>query len=322
LNRLSSREPVVAKGTIRSVSTGFFGGPPFYYGEIDLDEGGSGGAVFALKGGRPVTDHDGRLVLRGILVAVGPRAKNGRPYSEDQNYTIIIGLQDEFRDLVEGKSHGPLLVERAQCLEDVAPEISVISEPVPSLDPETPAPFPQQGTCSAGTPGADCTKIAKELRKLADEIETLAASSPAKRKLQFKLRNDTSCPICFTYNRCNEYGCWDETVRASGKSTLFAGVSKQAPVIRNPQFCATGPLLAAWRPPLPLKRPVLPPPLPPRKALATFSAAKEGEARGRLGADGRGHPRLEPRADHRAARLLGPSGDFWRKTPRVNHAHT
>ena len=46
LNRLSSREPVVAEGTIRSVSTGFFGGPPFYYGEIDLDEGGINAAPF------------------------------------------------------------------------------------------------------------------------------------------------------------------------------------------------------------------------------------------------------------------------------------
>ncbi|HUU26085.1 MAG TPA: trypsin-like peptidase domain-containing protein, partial [Methyloceanibacter sp.] len=46
LNKISSREPVLAKGTIRSVSSGVFGGAPFYYADIDLDEGGSGGAVF------------------------------------------------------------------------------------------------------------------------------------------------------------------------------------------------------------------------------------------------------------------------------------
>ncbi len=77
LNKISSREPVLAKGTIRSVSNAFFGGPPFYYADIDLDEGGSGGAVFALKDGRPVSDDEGRLILRGILVAVGPHARNG-----------------------------------------------------------------------------------------------------------------------------------------------------------------------------------------------------------------------------------------------------
>ena len=92
LNKISDREPVVAKGKIRRVLDGVLGGPPFYYADIDFDVGGSGGAVFALMDGRPVSDDEGRLILRGISVAYGPHAKNGRPYSEERNYTIIIGL--------------------------------------------------------------------------------------------------------------------------------------------------------------------------------------------------------------------------------------
>jgi hypothetical protein len=272
LNRISSREPVVAKGTIRSVSSGLFGGPPFYYADVDLDEGGSGGAVFALKDGRPVSDDEGRLVLRGILVGTGPHGRNGRPYSEDRNYTIVIGLQGEFRDLVEGKAHRPIIVQQAPCLQGGAAKIDVIAESVPSPPSEELAPVLQQDGCSsdaapdgeARKANAKCTKLAKQLQDLAKGIATLAASSRVKGKHQFKLRNDTSCPICFTYQRCNDYGCWDEMVRASAKSTLFAGVSARAPVIENPQFCASGGLLADWRPPLPPKKPAPPPPLPPR----------------------------------------------------------
>ena len=102
---------MVAKGQIRKVLDGVLGGPPFYYADIDIDDGGSGGAVFALMDGRPVSDDEGHLILRGISVAYGPRAKNGKPYSEERNYTIIIGLQAEFRDLVEGKAHKPAAVE-------------------------------------------------------------------------------------------------------------------------------------------------------------------------------------------------------------------
>ena len=279
LNKISLREPVLAKGTVRSVSTGFWGGPPFYYGEIDLDEGGSGGAVFALKDGRPVSDSDGRLVLRGILVAVGPRAKTGAPYSEDRNYTIIVGLQDEFRQLVKGKAHRSFPVEQAQCLDGSAAKIDVVSESIPL--PQTPglAPFLHEDACSR-EPNAACTQLAKELKELAKGIETLAATSASssrkKENQQFKLKNDTNCPICFTYNRCNGYGCWDEMVRASGKSTLFAGVSERAPEIKNPQFCASGGLLADWRPPLPPMKPALPPPLPPRKPGLTLAVADSG----------------------------------------------
>jgi trypsin-like peptidase len=279
LNKISSREPVLARGAIRSVSTGLFGGPPFYYGEIDLDEGGSGGAVFALKDGRPVADDDGRLILRGLLVAHGPNAKDGQPYSEDRNYTIVIGLQEEFRDLVAGKASRPVVVEQAQCLAGGAAKITVIAEPVPA-QPEPLAPFLQQDACDseAGEAKASCTKLAQDMKKLARGMETLAASSRRDVKQQFKLKNDTGCPVCFTYERCNEYGCWDEAVRASGKSTLFAGVSARAPVIKNPQFCASGPLLALWRPPLPLKRPTPPPPLPSRKPGPLLSAAGLPEA--------------------------------------------
>ena len=293
LNRLSLREPVVAKGAIRSVSTGFWGGPPFYYAEIDLDEGGSGGAVFALRNGRPVTDSAGRIVLRGVLVAVGPKGRNGQPYSEDRNYTIIVGLQDEFRDLVMGKANRLVPVEQTQCLDDGPAKIDVIAEPIPVPQSDLITPLVEQDACGGETTD-NCAKLAKKLKDLEKGIETLAAASASsprgKEKRQFKLKNDTSCPVCFTFNRCNEYGCWDEVVRASAKSTLFAGIGTRPPEIRNPQFCMSGQLLADWRPPPPPRRPLPPPPLPPRKpgltlvglanitdaaSEAQFSAAKE-----------------------------------------------
>ncbi len=200
LNKLSSREPVLAKGTIRSVSSGFWGGPTFYYADIDLDEGGSGGAVFALKDGRPISDDKGRLILRGILVAHGPRAKTGRPYSEEQNYTILIGLEAEFRDLVEGKAYRPAPVEQAPCPQDEVAKIDVISESVPVPRSELLASFGRKDACSreattgheAGTANANCKKLAKDLEDLAKGMETLATSSRAKGKHQFKLKNDTS----------------------------------------------------------------------------------------------------------------------------------
>ena len=67
LNKISDREPVVAKGNIKRVLDGVLGGPPFYYADLDLDDGGSGGAVFALKDGRPVADDDGRLDPAGNI---------------------------------------------------------------------------------------------------------------------------------------------------------------------------------------------------------------------------------------------------------------
>ncbi|MCI0628847.1 MAG: serine protease [Acidobacteria bacterium] len=238
LNKISGREPVLAKGKIRNSFSGrVLGGPPFYYADIDFDLGGSGGAVFALMDGRPVSDDEGHLILRGISVAYGLRAKNGRPYSEERNYTIIVGLQAEFRDLVKGKAHKPAAVEPAPCLQGGAAKINVISESVPLTQSETLTPVLQQYACSreatpdrkAGKAKANCAELAKGLK--------LAASQRVKEKHEFRLKNDTSCKICFTYNRCNDYGCWDEVVRLSGKSTLFAGVRERAPVIKNPQFC-------------------------------------------------------------------------------------
>jgi hypothetical protein len=249
LNKISGREPVLAKGKIRKVfegilggppfyyAKGVLGGPPFYYSDIDFDEGGSGGAVFALKNGRPVSDDEGRLILRGISVAFGPRAKDGRPYSEDRNYTIIIGLQEEFRDLVKGKADKPAAIEPASCSQGGAAKIDVISESVPLTESEGLAPFLQQNTCGGeATPepkarktNANCTKLSKGSK--------ISALRRAKEKHGFTLKNDTSCGICFTYNRCNDYGCWDAIMRLSGESTLFGGVTEQAPVIKNPQFC-------------------------------------------------------------------------------------
>jgi hypothetical protein len=249
LNKISSREPVLATGKVRRVLEGVLGGPPFYYADVDLDEGGSGGAVFALADRRPqlphaarpllspVSDDEGRLVLRGISVAFGPRAKSGKPYSEERNYTIVIGLEAEFRDLVEGKAQKLPAVEPAPCLQGGTAKINVISESVPLSQPEALAPSLQQKACGreakpgrkAAKANADCAKLAKGSKR--------AAPPRAKEKRAFTLKNDTSCRICFTYNRCNAYGCWDEAVRLSAKSSLSAGVGERAPAIKSPQFC-------------------------------------------------------------------------------------
>jgi hypothetical protein len=246
LNKISNREPVLATGKVRRVLDGVLGGPPFYYADIDLDEGGSGGAVFALRDERlrfphpdgpkpaPVSNDEGRLVLKGISVALGPRAKSGKPYSEERNYTIVIGLEAEFRDLVQGKALKRAAVEAAPCLQGGTPKVTVISESVPLSQPESFALPPQQKACGdvgrkAAKANAKCTKPAKGSKRAAPPRE--------KEKRAFTLKNDTSCRICFTYNRCNAYGCWDEAVRLSGKSSLSAGVGEGAPAIKNPQFC-------------------------------------------------------------------------------------
>jgi hypothetical protein len=238
LNKVSGREPVLAKGKIRDSFSGqVLGGPPFYYTDIDFDVGGSGGAVFALMDGRPVSDDEGRLILRGISVAYGLRAKTGKPYSEERNFTIVIGLEAEFRDVVKGKAHKRAPTEPAPCLQGGAAKINVISDSVSLIQSETLAPVLQQHACNrqatpdrkAGKAKANCAELAKGLK--------LAASQRVKEKHEFRLKNDTSCKICFTYDRCNGYGCWDEAVRLSGKSMLFAGVRERAPAIKNPQFC-------------------------------------------------------------------------------------
>jgi hypothetical protein len=248
LNKISNREPVLATGKVRRVLEGVLGGPPFYYADIDLDEGGSGGAVFALADRSPqlphadrpllspVSNDDGRLVLRGISVAFGPRAKSGKPYSDERNYTIVIGLEAEFRDLVEGKAQKPVAVELASCPQGGAAKVNVISESVPPTQSET-LPLLQQKPCGreakpgrkAAKANANCAKPAKGSKR--------AAPPRVKQKREYTLKNDTSCRICFTYNRCNAYGCWDEAVRLSSKSSLSAGVGEGAPAIRNPQFC-------------------------------------------------------------------------------------
>jgi hypothetical protein len=248
LNKLSGREPVVAKGRIRRVLEGVLGGPPFYYADIDFDVGGSGGAVFALTERRPpfphagrayavpVADGQGRLVLRGISVGYGPQAKNNKPYSGERNYTIVIGLEAEFRDLVEGKAEEPS-VEPAACPQGGSAKIDVISASVSAAQPEALAPSLRQYACGReATPNRKARKVNANCAKLAKGLQ-LAASKRVKEKHEFTLKNDTSCRICFTYDRCNGYGCWDEAVRLNGKSTLFAGLSERAPAIKNPQFC-------------------------------------------------------------------------------------
>ncbi len=73
----------------------------------------------------------------------------------------------------------------------------------------------------------------------------LAAPRRAKQKREFTLKNETSCEICFTYDRCNDYGCWDQAVSLSGELSLSAGVRERAPLVKNPQFCNSGGALAA-----------------------------------------------------------------------------
>ena len=235
LNKLSDREPVVAKGNIKRVLDGVLGGPPFYYADLDLDDGGSGGAVFALKDGRAVAGDDGRLVLRGISVAYGLRAKNGKPYSDERNYTVIIGLEADFRDLVEGKGEVPAAVEPAGCGQGGAAKITVLSDAAAASQSEAPAASLRPAACGRGAmPGrragkANCAALAKGLKR--------AAAQRVKETHDFTLKNDTSCTICFSYDRCNHYGCWDEAMKLSGKSSLSAGMREQAPAIKNPQFC-------------------------------------------------------------------------------------
>jgi hypothetical protein len=294
LNKLSRREPVVAKGQIRNVFGGFFGGPPFYHADLDFDVGGSGGAVFALKDGRPVADDQGRLILKGLLVAYALNAKNNRPYSEDRNFTIVIGLEADFREIVEGKARSAPAVEPALCLEDGEAKINVISDSI-APPPDALATALEQTACSrdaTADPAAkgvktSCAALAKELKKLAGLKR--GASRRPKEKREFRLKNETSCPICFTYDRCNAYGCWDETVKLSGKSMLFAGVRREAPEIKSPQFC--GAMTTQVAAASPASDAESPPPLPSRKpdsvlagaggsgdyaaASAKFAAAKE-----------------------------------------------
>jgi hypothetical protein len=131
-------------------------------------------------------------------------------------------------------------VEPAPCLQGGTAKVNVISESVPLTQSDTIAPFLQQSACSRkATPDRKAAKAKANCAELAKGLK-LAASQRVKEKHEFRLKNDTSCPICFTYNRCNDYGCWDEVVRLSGKSTLFAGVRERAPVIKNPQFCKSG----------------------------------------------------------------------------------
>jgi hypothetical protein len=237
LNRLSDREPVLAKGSVRGVFSPYLGGVPFYSTDIDLDKRGSGGAIFALKDGRPVADDEGRLIMRGILVAHGPRAKSGKPFSEEQNYTIVNGLQAASRELVVGKAREPRTIAPAPCLPGETARIEVLSEPVAPPQSLALSPLLQQKTCKRETDRASTDCLAQELKEIVKGIETLAVARRGKEKHEFRLRNGTSCPVCFTYDRCNDYGCWDETVLASAKSTLFAGAGERAPTIKNPQFC-------------------------------------------------------------------------------------
>jgi trypsin-like peptidase len=237
MNKISDREPVVAKGEIKEAFSGqVLGGPPFYYADIDFDLGGSGGAVFAIADGHPVSDDRGRPILRGLSVAYGLHAKNGAPYSEDRNYTVIVGLEGDFRDLVKGKAEKPAAVEAQSCPGGGAARIDVVSESVASNEPETLAPFLRQFACSHQAPNREAQNASANCAELSRGVKLAASRSPNEKR-EFKLKNDTICTICFTYDRCNDYGCWDEAAKANAKSILFAGVRQRAPAIKNSRFC-------------------------------------------------------------------------------------
>ena len=241
LNKLSGREPLVAKGRIRRELEGVLGGPPFYYADVDFDVGGSGGAVFALTQRAelpdgdaaqtvPLAGEDGRLILKGMAVGYGPQAKSGRPYSDAQNYTIVIGLQGDFRELVLGKA-ATQAVEPAPCAAGGEPKIDVVAAPAAAAQPEALAPMLQHYACGGKTKKAkaECKTLAKGVK--------LATAERLKAKQDFTLKNATSCRICFTYDRCNDYGCWEQAARLAAKSSLSAGAGERLPAITNAQFC-------------------------------------------------------------------------------------
>ena len=177
-------------------------------------------------------------ILRGISVAYGLRAKNGKPYSDERNYTVIIGLEAEFRDLVEGKGQMPPAVEPAPCGQGGAAKINVIvgrcsrRASRKRLQPR----FSPPRAAAKRRPAAKPERRKPIVRSSPRGLKR-AAAQRVKENHEFTLKNDTSCTICFTYDRCNHYGCWDEAMRLSGKSSLSAGVREQAPAIKNPQFC-------------------------------------------------------------------------------------
>jgi hypothetical protein len=241
LNKLSGREPLVAKGRIRRELEGVLGGPPFYYADVDFDVGGSGGAVFALTQRAelldgdvaqtiPLAGEDGRLMLKGMAVGYAPQAKSGRPYSDAQNYTIVIGLEGAFRELIEGKAQEPA-AEPAPCAAGGEPKIEVIAATGAAPQPEALAPMLQQYACGGKTKKAkaECKTLAKGVK--------LAAAERVKPKQDFTLKNETSCRICFTYDRCNDYGCWEQPARLAAKSSLSAGAGERPPTIGKAQFC-------------------------------------------------------------------------------------
>jgi hypothetical protein len=104
LNPISSKEPVVAKGEIKQVFEGAFGGPSMYWTDVDTANGASGGGIFPLnpQGDLEVGD-DKRLVLKAMVIAAATGAKNGQPYKgelETGNQSILIGFDSSFMDLV------------------------------------------------------------------------------------------------------------------------------------------------------------------------------------------------------------------------------
>ena len=138
-----------------------------------------------------------------------------------------------------GKAQKPAVVEPASCPEGGAPKIDVISVSVPPAQSETLAPLRQQGAELAEGLELAATQRAKQAPATQKRLKQkpVKQEPDRKAKYEFTWKNDTSCRICFSYDRCNDYGCWDQAVRLSAKSSLFAGVSEKAPAIKIQQFC-------------------------------------------------------------------------------------
>jgi len=100
LNRVTKVEPIIAKGEVKEVFDGAFGGPSMYWTDVDLGAGGSGGGIFALdQQGRLVVGENGRLIMKAMAIATGAGGKNGEPYKgqfEKGNQSILVGVDSTF----------------------------------------------------------------------------------------------------------------------------------------------------------------------------------------------------------------------------------
>ena len=128
-------------------------------------------------------------------MAYGPKAKSGKPYSDEQNYTIVVGLEGDFRELVMGKAQKPAVVEPAPCPEGGAPKIDVISVSVPPAQSETLAPLRQQGAeLAEGLERGNAARKASTRDAKALETETGEARTGQKSEIRVHLEERHKLP--------------------------------------------------------------------------------------------------------------------------------